>query len=127
VKRGAGGIRLEAEEETTREVFDALWPLTEGRRVSKRRRRVREGGRVWELDAFTDRELVLAEVELPARAAEVAVPEWLRPYVLRDVTGDPAYLNENLAAARAPEPTAAPAAELAPPSVADPALSTPQG
>jgi CHAD domain-containing protein/CYTH domain-containing protein len=99
VKRGTGEARLEAEEETTREVFETLWPLTGGRRVAKRRHRVRDGDREWEVDAFTDRELFVAEVELPAGTAEVTVPEWLRPYVLRDVTGDPAYLNENLAAA----------------------------
>ncbi len=97
VKRGTGAARLEAEEETTREVFDALWPLTEGRRVTKRRHRVRDGILVWEIDAFADRDLVVGEVELPARATEVSLPEWLRPLVVREVTGDPAYLNENLA------------------------------
>jgi CYTH domain-containing protein len=99
VKRGSGGKRLEAEEETTREIFDALWPLTEGRRVTKRRHRVRDGSLVWEIDAFTDRDLVIAEVELPARATEVVLPEWLQPLVARDVTEEPAYRNENLAAA----------------------------
>ncbi len=98
LKRGEGPVRLEAEEETTREVFDVLWPLTDGRRVAKRRRRVREGSVVWEIDEFTDRELVVAEVELPARASEVPLPDWLRPLVVRDITDDPAYLNENLAA-----------------------------
>lgn len=109
MKRGAGASRLEAEEETTREVFDTLWPLTEGRRITKRRHRVREGGRVWEIDVFTDRDLVLAEVELPAREDEVELPEWLRPLALRDVSDDPAFRNENLAAqAVAPPDPAAP-------------------
>jgi CHAD domain-containing protein/CYTH domain-containing protein len=101
VKRGAGGARLETEEETTREVFDALWPLTEGHRVAKRRHRVPEGTLVWEIDDFTDRELVLAEVELPARATEVAIPDWLGPLVVRDVTDDPAFRNESLASSLA--------------------------
>jgi CYTH domain-containing protein len=98
LKQGVGPARLEAEEETTREIFDALWPLTEGRRVAKRRHRVQEGALLWEIDEFTDRDLVLAEVELPARAHEVPLPDWLQPLVVRDVTGDAAYLNENLAA-----------------------------
>lgn len=99
LEQGTGGARLEAEE-TTQEVFEALWPLTKDRRVSKRRRRVREGALAWEVDEFTDRDLVLAEVELPARATEVSLPDWLRPLVVREVTDDAAYQDENLAAHR---------------------------
>jgi CHAD domain-containing protein/CYTH domain-containing protein len=110
IKRGEGAARLEAEEEATREVFEALWPLTEGRRVTKRRHRVREGSLVWEIDAFTDRDLFVAEVELPAGATDVTVPDWLAPLVVRDVTDDPAYRNERLAAtAGAPPREAEPA------------------
>jgi CYTH domain-containing protein len=116
IKRGSGGVRLEAEEETTREVFEGLWPLTEGRRIAKRRRRIEDGSLVWEIDAFTDRELFLAEVELPATTTEVPLPDWLRPFVARDVTEDPAYLNETLAAtpARPPASPAAPATSAEP-------------
>jgi CHAD domain-containing protein/CYTH domain-containing protein len=107
IKRGAGGSRLETEEETTREVFETLWPLTEGHRVSKRRRKVREGSLVWEIDEFAGRDLVLAEVELPARTTAVALPDWLQPLVVRDVTDDPAFLNENLASSPAAAPSPA--------------------
>jgi CHAD domain-containing protein/CYTH domain-containing protein len=102
LKQGSGRARLDAEEETTREVFEALWPLTEGRRVSKRRRQVAEGGLVWEIDEFTDRPLVVAQVELPAGSPSVALPDWLRPLVQREVTDDPAYRNESLAMAHPP-------------------------
>jgi CHAD domain-containing protein/CYTH domain-containing protein len=98
VKQGIGGARLETEEETSRELFEALWPYTEGCRVTKRRYRVHEGALVWEIDEFTDRDLVVAEVELPARAKEAQLPDWLEPLVRREITGEPAYLNENLAA-----------------------------
>jgi CHAD domain-containing protein/CYTH domain-containing protein len=98
LKQGTGLRRLEAEEETSREVFETLWPLTEGRRVEKRRFRVEDGGLVWEIDEFTDRELVLAEVELPAAARDAPLPGWLAPHVVQEVTGDAAYLNENLGA-----------------------------
>lgn len=97
VKIGTGLVRTELEEETTRAVFDALWPLTEGRRVSKRRHRVADGDLAWEVDEFTDRDLVLVEIELPSADTTVSLPDWLKPYVEREVTGDPAYLNANLA------------------------------
>jgi CYTH domain-containing protein len=97
VKSGIGLERVELEEETTREVFDALWPLTEGRRVSKRRHKVQVDALTWELDEFTDRELVLAEVELPTADHEVQLPDWLAPAVVREVTGEGAWANSTLA------------------------------
>ncbi|MBK8247904.1 MAG: CHAD domain-containing protein [Gemmatimonadetes bacterium] len=97
VKSGVGLSRLEIEEECARELFDALWPLTAGRRVTKRRHRVLHDGLTWEIDEFTDRDLVLAEVELPSADHPVTVPDWLEPVVARDVTGDPAFANSTLA------------------------------
>jgi CHAD domain-containing protein/CYTH domain-containing protein len=97
VKTGRGMIRFELEEPCDEALFRALWPLTESCRVRKRRY-VREGaGRTWEIDAFQDRELFLAEVELPSEHARVEVPEWLAPYVVREVTGEDAYVNRQLA------------------------------
>ena len=97
VKSGAGLERLELEEATTPDVFQGLWPLTEGRRLQKRRYCVPAGGLVWEIDEFLGRDLVLAEVELPAANVMVELPTWLHPYVVREVTGEPAYENRNLA------------------------------
>jgi CYTH domain-containing protein len=97
VKSGAGIARIELEEETTREVFEAMWPLTAARRVIKRRYRVPEGDLTWEIDEFTDRELVLAEIELPSADAEVRPPAWLAPQVVREVTDEPEYTNYRLA------------------------------
>jgi CYTH domain-containing protein len=97
VKLGHGLARLEIEEPTTREIFDAIWPLTDGCRVRKRRHRVPAGDLVWEIDAFADRDLVLAEVELPHPEATAEMPAWLAPYVVREVTDDPTYVNRNLA------------------------------
>jgi CHAD domain-containing protein/CYTH domain-containing protein len=119
VKQGTGEARLEAEEETTREVFAVLWPLTEGRRVSKRRRKLSDAGLVWEIDEFTDRALVLAEVELPAGTGRLVLPEWLGPVVQREVTDDPAFRNENLARANPPAAPPEPATEGG--TVAEPA------
>lgn len=97
VKVGSGLVRTELEEETTDEVFRRMWPLTKGKRLTKRRHRVPNGDFTWEIDEFTDRDLVLAEVELPTADTVVEVPEWLQPYVEREVTGDVAYLNWTLA------------------------------
>jgi len=99
VKLGSGMARHEYEEETTRRIFETMWPLTEGRRVTKRRYYVREEGsaRVWEIDDFTDRTLVLAEVELRDEDEEVVVPDWLAPYLVREVTGEGTYQNSRLA------------------------------
>lgn len=98
VKLGTGIKRIEVEEECGREVFGKLWSLTQGRRVRKRRYLVEDGGGlVWEIDEFKDRELFLAELELPAEDASVSIPEWLAPYLVREVTGEAEYVNANLA------------------------------
>lgn len=97
VKLGSGVVRAEVEEETSRDLFDQLWPLTRGRRLMKRRHVVDAGEHRWEIDEFLDRPLVLAEVELSHPEADVKMPDWLAPAVEREVTGEPEYLNMNLA------------------------------
>lgn len=97
VKDGTGVARLELEEETDAALFAALWPLTAGRRVSKERHAVPDGALVWEVDRFTDRELVLAEVELTDARVRPVPPAWLAPYVVREVTGEDAFVNAKLA------------------------------
>ncbi len=97
VKVGSGIRRIELQEDTDRETFEVLWPLTEGRRVIKRRYRVPEGGLTWEVDEFTDRDLVLAEIELPSEDVKPRLPDWIAPYVVREVTDESEYLNMNLA------------------------------
>lgn len=97
VKSGRGLTRIEIEEDCDRATFETLWALTEGKRVQKKRYRVESGGFVWEIDAFTDRELFLAEVELDDAETEVVIPEWLAPHLVRDVTSEDTYVNANLA------------------------------
>ena len=74
-----------------------LWPLTAGSRVTKRRYRLPGGDLVWEIDTFKGRELVTTEVELPSPDVVPSIPAWLVPYVVREVTGEAAYSNINLA------------------------------
>ncbi len=97
VKAGKGIKRIELEEPCDARIFEAMWPLTDGCRVQKVRYAVPDGDRIWEIDAFTDRELFLAEVELPTEDAEVVFPEWLAPLVVREVTDDGSYTNRRLA------------------------------
>lgn len=97
VKLGKGLSRTEVEEETTERVFRKMWPLTRGKRVRKRRYKVKEGGFTWEVDRFRDRRLVLCEVELPTEDTEAPLPRWLRRELVREVTDEDEYANINLA------------------------------
>lgn len=97
VKAGRGLERIELEDETDERTFAHLWQLTEGHRLRKRRHKVPEGDDMWEIDEFTDRQLYLAELELPAVDHAVDIPGWLAPVVVREVTGERAYANSNLA------------------------------
>ena len=66
VKRGHGKVREEVEISIGRDNFEALWPLTESRRVIKTRRLVElQGGLRAEVDVFEGvlDGLLIAEVE----------------------------------------------------------------
>ncbi len=97
IKLGQPGERIEVEEPTEPALFAALWPLTEGARIRKRRHAIRDGQLIWEIDVFLDRDLVLAEVELENVAQVVEIPVWLSPFIVREVTHDTAYLNSVMA------------------------------
>jgi CYTH domain-containing protein len=102
-KRGAGLSRGEAEVEISPEQFDRLWPLTEGRRLRKRRHVLPHDGLEIEVDVYEgDLEgLIVAEVEFDSeeRARAFEPPAWLGD----DVTGDERFLNENLAVNGVPD------------------------
>jgi CYTH domain-containing protein/CHAD domain-containing protein len=98
VKRGSGEVREEVEVELSRAQFDALWPLTESRRLAKRRYRAALGnGLQAEIDVYEGRleGLLVAEVEFPSeqRSREFTPPPWLGT----EITGDDRYANRNLA------------------------------
>jgi CYTH domain-containing protein len=101
-KRGSGLSRQEAEIDLDRERFDVLWPLTEGRRLHKRRHVVPHGDLEIEVDVYEGEleGLVVAEIEFPSEdeASGFDPPDWLGD----EVTGDRTYLNETLAAEGAP-------------------------
>ncbi|WP_354701523.1 Inorganic triphosphatase [Paraconexibacter sp. AEG42_29] len=98
IKGGHGLTRTEVELELDAGRFDALWALTEDRRVTKTRHRVDlADGLVAEVDVYSGAlaGLVTAEVEFPDEAASAAFdpPAWLG----REVTGDKRYANQRLA------------------------------
>jgi adenylate cyclase len=103
VKRGAGLSRGEAEIEISPEQFDALWPLTEGRRLRKRRHLLPHHGLEIEVDVYEGEldGLIVAEIEFDSEAEAKGFdpPAWLGD----EVTGDERFLNESLAVDGAPD------------------------
>jgi adenylate cyclase len=103
VKGGAGEVRVEEEIGLDLGRFESLWPLTEGRRVAKRRHLIHLGAVTAELDVY-ERELeglVTVEVEFASerQADRFQAPEWFG----REVTGDQRFKNESLATRGRPE------------------------
>jgi adenylate cyclase len=103
VKHGSGRVRSEEEIALEPAQFEALWPLTEGRRVAKTRYQVPQDDLTVEVDVFEGAlsGLVMAEVEFPSEGASVSFepPTWLG----EEVTGNERYANETLALEGRPE------------------------
>jgi adenylate cyclase len=104
VKSGPGHVRVEEEIPIEAERFDALWPLTEGRRLVKTRYLVPlDDGLEAEVDVYGEglEGLVVAEIEFASDTAsgDFAPPAWLG----REVTGERAYANQTLATRGAPQ------------------------
>jgi CYTH domain-containing protein len=97
IKKGRGLVREEIERVISPDEFESLWPRTTGRRLTKTRTKVPEDNLVWEIDDYDDLDLVVAEIELPTPDTSVTIPDWLAPLVVREVTGERAYLNSALA------------------------------
>jgi CYTH domain-containing protein len=96
IKHGGGEVRVEEELELDARRADALWELTEGRRLQKTRRMMRVEGLEVSVDEYFGElaGLVVAEVEFDdERAArEFMPPAWFG----REVTGEAAYANRSL-------------------------------
>jgi CYTH domain-containing protein len=106
VKHGAGVVRDEFESPISAELFEALWALTEGRRVEKRRTLVPlSESLVAEVDVFSGAlaGLAVAEVEFASASAAAAFvpPAWFGA----DVSDDKRYKNQSLALHGAPART----------------------
>lgn len=96
-KRAMKGGREEREVRLSAEQFNALWPATEGRRLTKIRYDIPYGERVIEVDVYTGRHdgLVVAEVEFPDEETcqSFTPPDWFG----EEVTNQSRYSNIVLA------------------------------
>ena len=97
-KRGHGEVREEIEIDLDREQFDALWPLTESRRLTKTRHLIPiDDGLTAEVDVFEGEleSLVTGEIEFDSEEQSGAFepPAWMG----REITGDERYAGQSLA------------------------------
>ena len=103
VKSGRGMKRHEIETELVQEQYDALWPITEGKRVEKERIKIPVESVLIELDIYHgDLEgLKTAEVAFRSQSEAEAFspPSWLG----KEITWDDRYKNKNLAVHGLPE------------------------
>jgi len=109
IKSGRGGVRVEEEIPLQTRQAEALWELTEARRVQKTRRRVRLAGGAGDADLVAEVDeyagaldgLVVAEVEFPDEEAARGFepPAWFG----RELTDDWRYANRSLASDGMPE------------------------
>lgn len=99
IKTGRGIERIEAQERITKDLHTKLTAACADRQIDKVRYYVPENGLVWEIDQFHGKNdgLFLAEIEIPTQDHKVLIPNWLQPYIVKEVTEDPQYFNINLA------------------------------
>lgn len=81
--------RREVEWELDKKTFRKLWPLTKGHRIYKRRLEKKIKGYNVEIDAFTDRILLIAEIEVMEEKELDALPK-----LGFDVTKDSSWSNK---------------------------------
>lgn len=91
--KGEGSLtRNEAEMKIDSELFKKYWSNTSGKRVEKIRLTKPYNGQTLEIDVYTDRDLIVAEIEFPD---EISAKHF--PALGKDVTEDKNYKNKNLA------------------------------
>jgi adenylate cyclase len=97
IKHGGGMVRVEEEIALDERRADALWELTEGRRLQKSRRHMLVDGHDVSVDEYAGAldGLVVAEIEFDDEQAadDFTPPAWFG----RELTGDPGYANRSLA------------------------------
>lgn len=92
LKDNKGTKKREVEFELSREQFKKYWPLTKGHRVEKKRlEKTIKGKWLFEIDAFVDRFLVIAECEVKKESDMENVP-----ILGMDITTDKNWTNKSL-------------------------------
>lgn len=96
-KSEGGLVRKEVEIELSPDQFDALWPLTEGKRIEKTRYNIEYEGFLIELDLYSGslKGLRVAEIEFQTEdlSETFTPPDWFED----EVTDDKRYKNKYLA------------------------------
>ena len=97
IKKGKGIKRTEVEIDISEEQYKLLWPLTEGKRLYKRRYYLNESNHMIEIDVYSGKAagLVIAEVEFNdmIEYKTYIPPVWLG----REISEDESFRNRNLA------------------------------
>ena len=100
-EKSAGSlVRTENETEITKQVFDILWPMTDGKRVEKIRFYLKsKDGLTWEIDQYAGKlkNLVIAEIEIPDENYTIDMPDIIKQVLAKEVTENSKYKNKNLA------------------------------
>lgn len=91
LKDNKGTKKREVEFKLSRAQFNKYWPITKGARVTKKRLEKKIKGHLFEIDAFTDRFLLIAECEVQSEEALTAVPK-----MGMDITGNSSWTNKRL-------------------------------
>ena len=97
-KKLSGMKRVEEEERLTQEEYLALMMLADPayRPIHKERYCLSENGLYYEIDVYPDwPDQAIMEIELHSEDQEIVFPKGI--HVIREVTGDPAYSNHELA------------------------------
>jgi CYTH domain-containing protein/CHAD domain-containing protein len=111
-KGGHGEVREEVEVSIDPESFEALWPLTAGRRVRKVRHYMPLGHDLRaEVDVYEDRLDGLRTVEVEFDSADASRAFTPPPWFGRELTGDRRYANQTLATEGLPTNELAPTDE----------------
>lgn len=100
VKTAGNILRKEYEIELTKNQFNTLWPLTNGKRLLKDRYFKKEKNLTYEIDVYKGihEGLIILEVEFSSirESQRFKVPSW----TIREVTYDNQFKNKNLAVLR---------------------------
>ncbi len=89
--KGHASRDTSGDKEITSKLFNQYWGQTKGKRVDKVRLKIPYNGYKLEIDVFTGRDLILAEIEAPEEDLANLLPPGI------DVTEKPKYKNVNLA------------------------------
>jgi adenylate cyclase len=103
IKKGSGEVRREEEIQISKGKFDALWPLTVGRRIHKIRYEIPYRGLKIELDIYSGKLKGLKTAEIEFKSSQrrnlLKLPDWIG----KEVTGKREYSNARLAKSGLPK------------------------